>query len=83
VGRPEGAGAAAGRAATGAGAASFGAPGARTRRFTVSTTTALDRPWEKLCRTVFCSAGRFGSDNVFGETCSVLSPGVFVSLIQI
>jgi hypothetical protein len=57
-----------------------GAPGAR--RFTVSTTTALERPCEKLWRTVFCSRGRFSVSVFADETCSVLSPGVFVSLIH-
>ena len=50
-----------------AGAPTGGAsPGAKTRRFTFSTTTALLRPCEKLCRTVPCSTGRFRCSVVFG-----------------
>ena len=41
-------------------------PGARTRRFTFSTTTALLRPCEKLWRTVPCSTGRFRCKVAFG-----------------
>src|SRR4051794_40182681 len=67
--------------AVGAGA-SF-SPGPTARRFTFSTTTALDRPWEKLWRTTPCSTGRFSVSVFEGDTCNVLSPGVFVSLIPL
>ena len=40
--------------------------GVQTRRFTFSTTTALLRPCEKLCRTVPCSTGRFRCSVAFG-----------------
>src|SRR5919202_1666752 len=65
--------------AVGAGA-SF-SPGPTTRRFTFSTTTALERPWEKLWRTTPCSTGRFSVRVLEDDTCNVLSPGVLVSLI--
>ena len=52
-----------------------------TRRFTVSTTTAFVRPCEKLWRTTPCSTGRFNV-SVLGDTCKVLSPWFFVSLIR-
>ena len=52
-----------GFAGAAAGAAS---PGPKTRRFTFSTTTALLRPCEKLCRTVPCSIGRFKCNVDFG-----------------
>src|SRR5271166_193625 len=41
-------------------------PGPATRRFTFSTTTALLRPCEKLCRTVPCSTGRLRCKVAFG-----------------
>ena len=41
-------------------------PGPATRRLTFSTTTALLRPCEKLCRTVPCSTGRFRCKVAFG-----------------
>ena len=41
-------------------------PGVKIRRFTFSTTTALLRPCEKLCRTVPCSTGRFRCNVAFG-----------------
>ena len=49
---------------------------------TVSTTTAFERPWEKLWRTMPCSTGRF-RDSVLGDTWRVLSPGFFVSFIPL
>ena len=65
-----------------AGAAESFSPGPRTRRvFTFSTTTCLERPWEKLWRTVPCSAGRF-NDSVFEGTDNVFSPTLFGSLIS-
>ena len=51
------------------------------RRFTVSTTTCLLRPWLKLWRTTPVSVRGF-SDSVL-PTPIFLSPGVFVSLIPI
>ncbi len=48
---------------------------------TFSTTTCLERPWEKLWRTVPCSVGRF-SDSVFDGTDKVFSPTLFGSLIS-
>ena len=57
-------------------------PGATGRRLTVSTTTAFERPWEKLWRTMPCSTGRF-RDSVLGDTWRVLSPGFFVSVIPL
>ena len=72
-----------GRAAAARASRAGAVPGPGARRFTVSTTTALERPCEKLWRTVLCSTGRF-SVSVLGDMCSVLSPGVFfVSLIQL
>ncbi len=68
--------------AAAAAAAAFGAsfPSAGpTRRFFVSTTTDFVRPCEKLCRTVFCSDGRFSVS--FGDArWSVFSPGALVSV---
>ena len=83
AGMGAGAGAGCGGGAAGAGAAAAGrSPGPTVRRFTFSTTTAFERPCEKLCRTMLCSAGRF-SDRVLPEpTLSVLSPLLFVSLIR-
>ena len=52
---------------------------APTRRFFVSTTTDFVRPCEKLCRTVFCSDGRF-SDSFGVARWSVFSPGALVSV---
>ena len=75
------AGAAGAALAAGAGA-SFVSPGPTTRRFTFSTTTALERPWEKLCRTMPCSTGRFSVSVFEDDTCKVLSPGVLVSLMS-
>ena len=58
-------------------------PGPRTRRLTFSTTTALLRPCEKLCRTVPCSTGRFRCKVAFaGDAPKVLSPLLFVSLMR-
>ncbi|VUD73238.1 hypothetical protein MET9862_03853 [Methylobacterium symbioticum] len=53
-----------------------------TRRLTVSTTTCFDRPWEKLWRTVPDSIGRLRDSGFAGAFVRVLSPGLFVSLIQ-
>ena len=50
------------------------------RRLT-STTTDFERPWEKLCFTVFCSTGRFSVRVLGGDTVRVLSPGFFGSVI--
>jgi hypothetical protein len=88
--RPAGAGAAAALAAAGAAGAalaagagaSFASPAPTTRRFTFSTTTALERPCEKLCRTMPCSTGRFSVSVFEDDTCKVLSPGVLVSLMS-
>ena len=75
-----GAGAGAGRAATPTGGAS---PGVKMRRFTFSTTTALVRPCEKLCRTVPCSTGRFRCNVVFGGGAPKDLSLLFVSLMPI
>jgi hypothetical protein len=75
-----GRGAAGAACEAGAGVATL--PGVITRLFTFSTTTCLERPWEKLWRTVPCSVGRF-KDRVFGPpTVRVLSPALFGSLIS-
>ena len=58
------------------------ASGPATRRLT-STTTCLERPCEKLWRTVLCSTGRFSVSVFGGLTVKVLSPGVLVSLIML
>lgn len=76
-----------GAGAAGAGRASAASragasPGPNTRRFTFSTTTCFVRPWEKLCRTVPCSTGRFSDSVVFGLTVKVFSPTLFGSLIS-
>ena len=69
-------------AAWGAGSAALVSTGLPTvRRFTVSTTTCLERPWLKLWRTTPVSVRGF-SDSVL-PTLIFLSPGVFVSLIAI
>src|SRR5215208_268264 len=73
--------------AAAAAAAAFGASfptAGPTRRFFVSTTTDFVRPCEKLCRTVFCSDGRF-SDSFGVARWSVFSLGalVYVSLIPL
>ena len=52
------------------------------RRFTFSTTTALVRPWEKLCRTMPASTGRLSVSVLAGATVSVFSPESFVSFIR-
>ena len=51
------------------------------RRFTVSTTTCLERPWLKLWRTTPVSVRGFSVSVL--PTPIFLSPGVFVSLIPI
>src|SRR5262249_9024522 len=66
-----------------AGSAVLASPGAETRRFTFSTTTALLRPWLKLWRTTPCSTPRLSVSVLVGVTLSVLSPGFFVSVIHI
>ena len=72
----DGLGGAAGACCTGAGGV-----GPDGRRFTVSTTTVLVRPCEKLWRTVSGTfEGRFSVSVLVGVTVSV-SPGFFVSLI--
>ena len=80
-----GAGTAAGLA-TEAGVGAGAEPGALAimagRRFTVSTTTCLLRPCEKLCFTTSFSSGRF-SDSVLGARVSFVSPGSFVSVIRL
>src|SRR5207248_1595648 len=58
-------------------------PGADTRRFTFSTTTALLRPWLKLWRTTPCSMPRLSVSVLVGVTLSVFSPGFFVSVIHV
>ena len=70
----------AGRASPPAAAAS---PGVKIRRFTFSTTTALLRPCEKLCRTVPCSTGRFRCKVVFGGAAPKDLSLLFVSLMPI
>ena len=70
---------AAGAAASRGGCAS---PGASVRRFTFSTTTALVRPCEKLCRTIPNSTGRFSDSVLVGATDSVLSPEFFESVMR-
>ena len=50
------------------------------RRFTFSTTTALERPWLKLCRTTPVSARGLSVSVLVELTLSVLSPGLFVSV---
>ena len=52
------------------------------RRFNFSTTTALVRPWEKLCRTTPASTGRLRVSVLAGATVSVFSPEFFVSFIR-
>ena len=69
-------------AACATGFSSLPPPGPTARRLTVSTTTAFERPCEKLWRTMPCSTGRF-RDSVLGDTCNVLSPGFFVSFIPL
>jgi len=49
---------------------------------TFSTTTALERPCEKLCRTTPASTGRFSDKVLVGVTLRVESPVFFVSLIR-
>jgi len=49
------------------------------RRFTFSTTTALERPWLKLCRTTPASARGF-SVSVLVELTLNFSPGLLVSV---
>src|SRR6202043_2747580 len=72
--------------AAAAGSATFTSAGPMLRRLTFSTTTALVRPWLKLCRTTPCSTPRLSVSVPFVEaTLSVFSPGFFVSvsLIQL
>ena len=57
-------------------------PGAIARRFTFSTTTAFERPCEKLWRTMPASTGRFNVSVLAGATLSV-SPGFLVSFISL
>ena len=81
--RGAGFGAAAGAAACcGAGSSSLPPGPTAGRRLTVSTTTAFERPWEKLWRTTPCSTGRF-RDSVLDDTWRVLSPWFFVSVIPL
>ena len=88
------AGAACGRALGAGGAGGGGAaatsrggacvsPGATARRFTFSTTTAFERPCEKLWRTIPASTGRFKVSFLAGATLNVVSPGFLVSFISI
>ena len=58
-------------------------PGAIARRFTFSTTTAFERPCEKLWRTIPASTGRFKVSFLAGATLSVVSPGFLVSFISL
>ena len=79
-------GAAAGAGGGGATTVSRGgcvSPGAIARRFTFSTTTAFERPCEKLWRTMPASTGRFKVSFLAGATLSVVSPGFLVSFISI
>ena len=93
VGR--GAAALAGGAAAGAGAGALAAAAASgspdlagwiTRLRLVSTTTVLERPWGKFCRTRPCSTAGRRRLNVrpvgpCGPACCLRSPGSFVSFI--
>ena len=71
-------------AAAGVDGASRGDPSpGPNRRLTFSTTTALLRPCEKLCRTMPCSTGRLRCKVAFGAGApKVLSPLLFVSLMR-
>lgn len=80
AGRTGAAGAGAAGRTTGADASALVSAGPCGRRLTTSTTTAFERPWLKLCRTVPCSTGRLRL-SVLG-TLKVLSPVFFVSVIQ-
>ena len=64
-------------------AAGAASPGPRTRRFTFSTTTALLRPCEKLCRTMPCSIGRFKCNVDFGGATPTGLSVLFVSFMPI
>src|SRR5208282_2369967 len=59
---------------TGATISGLTSPGPATRRFTFSTTTALLRPWLKLCRTTPCSTPPRLSVSVLVELTLSFSP---------